>query len=245
MKKHNPEDFIGKKFGQYTIVEYVGLKNYHRMYKCICDCKNKTESIIDLSQLKSGYVYRCKHCRYNDLSIKQRKYNNYILTGQYGICIASNSNTEFLFDLEDYNKIKQYCWRENQHGYAITSLQKTKSNIFMHNIITGFFPGNCDHINRKRYDNRKENLRFADPSKNTMNQSVQYKSTSGIIGVVFNKKKNIWRSRIGINHESKHLGEHKEFNDAVKARLLAEKQYFGEFAPQRHLFKEYGIEEDE
>lgn len=27
-------------------------------------------------------------------------------------------------------------------------------------------------------------------------------------------------------------------------RLQAEKEYFEEFAPQRHLFKEYGIEDD-
>ena len=29
--------------------------------------------------------------------------------------------------------------------------------------------------------------------------------------------------------------------DAIKARLKAELKYFGEFAPQKHLFKQYGI----
>ena len=29
--------------------------------------------------------------------------------------------------------------------------------------------------------------------------------------------------------------------DAIKARLMAEKKYFGYFAPQRHLFEEYGV----
>ena len=33
-------------------------------------------------------------------------------------------------------------------------------------------------------------------------------------------------------------------DDAIKARLLAEVKYFGDFAPQRHLFKQYGIEVD-
>lgn len=32
--------------------------------------------------------------------------------------------------------------------------------------------------------------------------------------------------------------------DAIRARLRAERQYFGEFAPQRHLFEEYGIEDE-
>ena len=30
-------------------------------------------------------------------------------------------------------------------------------------------------------------------------------------------------------------------NDAIKARLEAEAKYYGKFAPQRHLFEQYGI----
>ena len=29
--------------------------------------------------------------------------------------------------------------------------------------------------------------------------------------------------------------------DAIKARLEAEAKYYGDFAPQKHLFEEYGI----
>lgn len=32
-----------------------------------------------------------------------------------------------------------------------------------------------------------------------------------------------------------------EKKDAIIARLKAEKQYYGEFAPQKHLYQEYGI----
>lgn len=32
--------------------------------------------------------------------------------------------------------------------------------------------------------------------------------------------------------------------EAIIARLKAEKEYYGEFAPQRNLWKEYGIEDD-
>lgn len=30
-------------------------------------------------------------------------------------------------------------------------------------------------------------------------------------------------------------------DDAIKARLNVEVKYFGEFAPQKHLYKQYGI----
>ena len=42
----------------------------------------------------------------------------------------------------------------------------------------------------------------------------------------------------GVMHR---LGNYVDKTDAVIARLKAEKEYFGEYAPQRHLFKEYHI----
>ena len=47
-----------------------------------------------------------------------------------------------------------------------------------------------------------------------------------------------------INKRNINLGSYQNKKDAIRARLVAEKQYFGEFAPQRHLFKEYGIEDE-
>ncbi len=44
-----------------------------------------------------------------------------------------------------------------------------------------------------------------------------------------------------INKKKKHLGYFINKEDAIKARLIAEKEYFGEFAPQRHLFEQYEI----
>ena len=39
------------------------------------------------------------------------------------------------------------------------------------------------------------------------------------------------------------LGYFDDIKDAIIARLQAEKKYYGEFAPQKHLYKEYGIDE--
>lgn len=38
-----------------------------------------------------------------------------------------------------------------------------------------------------------------------------------------------------------HLGTFEIKEDAIVARLLAEKKYYGEFAPQKDLFEKYGI----
>ena len=62
--------------------------------------------------------------------------------------------------------------------------------------------------------------------------------------ILFGKESNKWAAYIKINKKMKRLGRFIKKEDAIRARLQAEKEYFGEFAPQRHLFKEYGIEDD-
>lgn len=44
-----------------------------------------------------------------------------------------------------------------------------------------------------------------------------------------------------LNGERKYNKRFDNKEDAIRARLQAEKEYFGEFAPQRHLFEEHGI----
>ena len=48
-------------------------------------------------------------------------------------------------------------------------------------------------------------------------------------------------ARIVLNKKDIYLGRYSNKEDAIKARLEAEIKYFGEFAPQRHLFEQYGI----
>lgn len=44
-----------------------------------------------------------------------------------------------------------------------------------------------------------------------------------------------------VENKEIYLGTFTLKEDATKARLAAEAKYFGEFAPQKHLFEEYGI----
>ena len=172
-----------------------------------------------------------------------RKYNKYDLSGEFGIGWTSNTNKEFYFDLEDYSKIKDYCWREYipkdcDHVTLRTRDRESGKNIMMHHLV---FEKNCDHINRNPLDNRKSNLRPASFKENARNSSVAKNNTSGITGVTWNKRDSIWQARIGVDCKSKSLGYFNNKEDAIKARLNAENEYYGEFAPRRHLFKEYGI----
>ena len=87
-----------------------------------------------------------------------------------------------------------------------------------------------DHINGKRFDNRKCNLRIATRYQNNMNMRLSRNNTSGVKGVNFDKRLQQWRSRIGFNKKTIELGYFDKFEDAVKARKEAEEKYFGEFS---------------
>lgn len=108
----------------------------------------------------------------------------------------------------------------------------------MHQLI-GF--SGYDHIDRNQLNNRKSNLRPCTQQENSRNRSLSENNKTGITGVCWDEGKLKWRVSIGIDYKSKHIGYYLNFNDAVKARLEAEAKYFGEFAPQRHLFEQYKI----
>ena len=172
----------------------------------------------------------------------ERKYNQYDLSGDYGIGWTTNTNEEFYFDLEDYDKIKDYCWRvyvqSDGHKTIRTRDRVTGKNIMIHHLIFG---KNCDHINRNTFDNRKSNLRTATYQENARNSSIAKNNTSGVTGVTWNQRDKCWQARIGMGYKSKSLGCFSNKDDAIVARLKGEQKYFSEFAPQKHLYEKYGI----
>ena len=98
-----------------------------------------------------------------------------------------------------------------------------------------------DHIDRNPFNNRKVNLRPATIQENNRNRSLSKRNTSGYIGVRWLERLHKWIADIRIDKKTKHIGVYLNKEDAIRARLNAENKYFGNFAPQRHLFEQYGI----
>ena len=241
--------------------DYIDPKGIHcSRWKCKCNCGNPKELYIVGRNIRSGGTLSCG-CRNKESSadtwyknidkIKEtlRKENKVDLSGDYGIGWTFNTNKEFYFDLEDYDKIKAYCWVESvsQTGYSalVAHISETYNKVIRMSDLLGF--KTYDHINRNPLDNRKNNFRQATHQENIRNSSRPKNNTSGFIGVSWSKSHRKWRAYIKIDYKQKGLGEFIDKTDAIKARLESEKKYFGEFAPQKHLFEEYGItiEEDE
>ena len=108
----------------------------------------------------------------------------------------------------------------------------------MHFIV---FEKNCDHKNRNPLDNRKSNLRKATKYENAANHSKSIRNISGVIGGSWKDQEGKWVAQLKKEYKTVYYQRFANKEDAIRARLKMEMQYFGEFAPQRHLFKEYGI----
>lgn len=237
------EDLTGRTFGKLIVKkqaeDYIKPNGRHiAQWLCECDCEKHTNLVVRGDYLKSGHTKSC--------GCSRKKYNDYILNledehGLYGIDYCSNTNTEFYFDMEVYDQIKEICWCECIiHGLhcIVGSVPNNKKVTTMH-LFLGY--NGYDHADRNELNNRKYNLRKATVIENGQNKNKSTRNTSGIIGVSWNKRDKKWESYIKYEQKLIHLGEFINKNDAIKSRLQAENKYFGKFAPQQHLFKDYGI----
>ena len=140
-------------------------------------------------------------------------------------------NEYIQIDIEDYDKVKKYCWSINSAGYPVARCHEKDMPIFMHRLILDVKKGYIvDHKNHNTLDNRKENLRICTQYENMANQKPSSRNTSGHKGVYWNKDKNKWNVKIGYKNKNINVGYYKDINDAIKARQEAEEKYFGEFS---------------
>lgn len=162
-------------------------------------------------------------------SNKLTKQNRYDLSGEYGVGYTYNGE-KFYFDLEDYDKIKDYCWHKDKKGYfcAAAKISGKNSTVKMHRIIVDCNDNGFDvdhkHGKESRNDNRKSNLRIATKSQNNINKGLRSNNTSGATGVGHSNNK--WYARITINKKRIQLGVFNSFDEALNARKIAEEKYF-------------------
>lgn len=225
-------DLSGQTFGKLTVIERVENNNKgNTRWLCECNCSHKNKVVVLGYDLKSGHTQSCGCLQKEKQKKIARKYNTYDLSGEYGIGYTSKGE-KFYFDLEDYDLIKDYCWRIDVDGYVITT--QNRKIVLFHRVVMGVTDRNIqiDHKHGKesRNNNRKCNLRLATNQENSMNTGVFSNNTSGVTGVYFNKRDNLWQAYITVNYKTIHLGCFKDYNDAVKVRKEAEEKYFGKWS---------------
>ena len=225
------EDLTGKRFGRLVALRRSerAIKSGNVSWVCRCDC-GKIKDVLS-TDLRSGKTVSCGCYRLERMTEVLKKYNEYDLSGEYGIG-RDVRGREFYFDIEDYDKIKDINWNvdaKNGRVHGNTS-NKEKRNVSMHKIITGTSSDVIiDHKNGKPYDNRKENLRVATKQENCRNRRASSNNKLGVKGVS-KTKSGKYHASIWDGEKSIYLGLYKTLEEAKEARQIAEVKYFGEFA---------------
>lgn len=234
------------------VEDYIEPKSGQHKAQWLCECNCKDHNIVKATSnaIRGGNTKSCgclRNEKISNVSKNMRKRNTYKLNlqdenGLYGIGYCSNTGSEFYFDMEDYDKIKDYCWYETIDTDGYHRLSARIIDIGKYKTMAQLLMGNCyDHEDRNSMNNRKYNLRTYTTFQNAQNHNKQKNNTSGIIGVGWHETSNKWCARIRVENRPIWLGVYQNKEDAIKTRLEAEAKYFGEFAPQKHLFEQYKI----
>lgn len=220
------KDLTGIKFGNLTVLKRAknkispnGLKR--TVWECLCVCGNKKDILA--SNLQRGFTQSCGCLRKESTRVRMSKKNEFVKLDAGYEFFFSNAHSSFVVDEEDFLKIKKYCWYLDSNGYVATSINKKK--IYLHRFIL-----NCDskdivdHIDRDKSNNKRSNIRIVTITQNNQNRLARgyNKNSTGLYYV-----------SITVNKKRIYLGQYKTKKEAREARILAEKEYFGEYAPVR------------
>lgn len=219
----NAEDLSGRRFGRLTVIRKAENQNHRTRWFCRCDCGE--EKIVASRDLKSGKVKSCG-CLRRDGNGKNKKD---IEGRRFGRLIA-------LYPTSHRDRHGVVCWMcrcdcGNLTEVAASSLlngtckscgclkkeNQVKISSRLHHI-----DGTCVEFLEKR-KKRKDNK-------------------SGFRGVYQNKNGK-YRVSIGFRGKRIYLGVYDLFDDAVKARLNAERELYGQFLEQYHEWEKKSVED--
>lgn len=203
-------------------------------------CTNKAVRLLCHKHSRDGINYS------EYLESIKKPFNVYTLVNdEYYEVAVNNSDIIYKIDKDDYAFAQKHNWfshgsptGDGRYRYLVCKQDgKTKKYhiIIMEEEIERLESELqyktrviVDHINGDVYDNRRSNLRVRTQSENNMNKVVQRNNTSGIVGISWHKRDNVWQAYISVEDKSIRLGEFYYLRNAVKARIEAERKYFGE-----------------
>ena len=138
-----------------------------------------------------------------------------------------------IVDDEDFEWLSKWKWHLSDSGYAhrteyirLGVNRYASKTIRMHRLINNTPHGLItDHINRKKLDNRRRNLRTADKSLNSLSRDKPRNNTSGHKGVYWESWTEQWRAELKVNCKKISLGRYDTIDEAIEARKAGEQRY--------------------
>jgi len=117
-------------------------------------------------------------------------------------------------------------------NYWIAAVDGTYYTVqrLVYALYYGVDPGDMlvDHINRNKYDNTASNLRLVEHSLNAINIGMYGHNTTGMRGISYNRRDNVFYAQIKVKRKTIHLGSFSTVEQAAVVRKQAEIIFFGE-----------------
>ena len=140
--------------------------------------------------------------------------------------IKTSKGRQIRISPEDWNTLSKKHWYISTNGYVHAC---TKDDSLMHRLIMqtpqGLF---TDHINGKKLDNRRENLRICTQLLNGRNRHKPYGSKHTLGGVrkmpPYGRKSRPWQAYTKVNYRFKSIGYFATKHAATRARRLYEER---------------------
>lgn len=130
-----------------------------------------------------------------------------------------------LVDDQDYEWLNNWTWHCTSHHYA--ARRANGKLVYMHRLIMNPPSGKeVDHIDHNPLNNQRSNLRCCTHQQNQMYQGIQKNSTSGFIGVHYDKRHHVWQAQI----QHTYIGTYPTKELAAKAYDMAAQKLYGDFA---------------
>lgn len=164
--------------------------------------------------------------RMNEVKIK-KNYGELVLRRRNGTVIVSK------FSIEDMEEVQSKKWitvPSHKRLYVRSTIKY--GNVLLHRMIlgklqAGFF---ADHLNGNTLDNRRRNLRIVNRYQNGWNMKLRDDNTTGAKQVTWHPKKKKWQARISAGGKRISLGYFTTKEEAVDARMRAEKRLHGDYS---------------
>lgn len=232
------KDITGLEVGLLKVrcFDHIDEKTKRAMWLCDCKCGNtKIIASYNLTQknptMSCGCLQKASAKTQIHKTIQsnvgRRKGNDYKFLDNIIVGYDSRKSHEFYFDKDDYDIVSKYTWYEEDNGY-IATFSPSREKIYLHRLIMGCTKNDgviVDHINGKRFDCVKTNLRKADRYINAWN-SAAYGDT-GIKGVRFRNGK--YEAKITYKGNEEYLGRFNKIEDAEKQRVNREMELYPEY----------------
>lgn len=213
---------VGDKVGRWTVLREI-RKNGKKYYECRCDCGTVKE--VYYRSLESGKSLSCG-CLRGELAKEK------------AVDLTGNRYCKLLVLRRDSRKDGHWiceCDCGNRKSIRGTSLVREN----------GTRSCGCDQRKVAAETGRRTvaenarrqiatNMAYRTNFQVIENQNVPKNNTSGHKGVYWDAKREQWQAYIHVHSKRKFLGRYEKYEDAVKARELAEEQYFEPLIEQKN-----------